>query len=132
MAEVEVTGAEQAGADIAQWASQLPADISDDLRGFGNELVSILSSKQPHISGTLAGSAELVPSEVDTFFGLALGREVVYAGWVEFGGARGRDYVPQGRTVYPTAIVAEGQYDRLVEKATQDSINRFPWHQATS
>lgn len=130
MAEiVEVIGAAQAEADIAKWASQLPAEVEQDISSFGHQLVGVLSSRQPYVSGTLAGSAELVPGEVDTFFGLALGREVVYAGWIEFGG-KGREYVPQGRTVYPTAVEAEGQFDRAVEQATTASIQKYPWHQA--
>jgi hypothetical protein len=129
--ELEVVGAEQAMADIAQGVVQLPADIGKDLTSFGNQLVQTLASEQPFLTGRLAGSAELLPPEQDTFFGIALGLGVEYAGWIEFGGTRGRDYVPLGRTVYPTALLVEGQFDRKVEEATQRSIDSFPWHQAT-
>lgn len=129
--EVVLTGSAQAESDIAGWVSQLPDDIQKQVQTFGHTLVDILHGKQPYLTGTLAGSAELLPGEVDTFFGLSLGREVVYAGWIEFGGSRGREYVPEGRTVYPTAQEAEPQFDRLVEQATEVSINKYPWHQAT-
>jgi hypothetical protein len=129
---VAVVGVDQVTADIAKWVAQLPADIAHELSAsFEHQLAEVLTSKQPVDTGTLAGSVELLPPAVDTFFGLALGREVVYAGWIEFGGTRGRPYVPEGRTVWPTVVDSEGQYNRLVEEATERSIDKYPWHQTT-
>jgi hypothetical protein len=126
---ITLMGAEEVTADIAKWMDRLPDDIRGELQSFAAQLAGILSGKQPVLTGALAGSVELLPPEVDSFFGLALGREIVYAGWIEFGGSRGRPYVPDGRTVWPTVLEAESQYDRLVEAATQHSIDKFPWHQ---
>ncbi len=33
-----------------------------------------------------------------------MGAGVPYAGWIEYGGSRGRAYAAQGRYVYPTAL----------------------------
>jgi hypothetical protein len=128
--EVQVIGEAEATAAVAAWVDRLPADIEKSLSTFENQLRDRLSNAQPYISGTLAGSAEIEPPAVDALFGLVLGREVVYAGWVEFGGSRGRPYVAEGRTVYPTAQEGEQEFYAQVEKATGASIESYPWPQA--
>jgi hypothetical protein len=130
--EVQVIGADQAAADLRHWVDQLPKDIAQTLTTYGHQLVETLYGRQPFVSGTLAGSAELLPPTVDTFFALALGREVVYAGWIEFGGSRGRPLVPEGRTVWPVALESESQFEHQVELGTGTSIEKYPWTQQSA
>jgi hypothetical protein len=125
--EITVIGVEQARADLQRWMKNLPGDIAREMATFASQLRTTLADRVPYVTGTLSGSAEIVPGEVDTIFGLMLGREVAYAGWIEFGGSRGRDLVPQGRYVYPVAHEGEPEFDRLVEGATQVSIDHYPW-----
>jgi hypothetical protein len=127
--QITVEGADQARADLLRWMKVLPADIASELAPFASQLRTTLAEAVPYITGTLSGSAEIVPGEVDAIFGLMLGREVVYAGWVEFGGSRGRDYVPLGRYVYPVAHEGEAEFDRRAEAATEQSIEHYPWSQ---
>lgn len=53
--------------------------------------------------------------------------EVPYAGWVEFGGTRGRPYVPGGRFLVPTALAAESDLKGAGERAATDEIRGFRW-----
>lgn len=127
--EVKLYGVEAAQADIAKWSDQLQGVLVQQLQPFGHQMADILHGTEPVLTGRLAGSAELMPGNVDTFFGLALGRQVIYAGWVEFGGTRGRPYVPEGRTVWPVARANQPQFLRLVEEFTKQSIEHYSWTQ---
>jgi hypothetical protein len=129
MAEEVVIDTSAAMTDLSTWIARLPDSITKELRPYAAQLQAILYSKQPFLTGRLAGSAEILPPTVDTFFSLSLGREVVYAGWIEFGGTRGREYVPDGRTLWPTIVETESQFEHYVERATNDSIVNFHWNE---
>lgn len=57
----------------------------------------------PRRSGRLAGSVRVDP----TPDGASLVVAAPYAAWIEYGGSRGRPYVPEGRYVAPAADGAE-------------------------
>ena len=127
---VDVVGLPQAQADIDRWVKELPSDVSVDTRSFADSLRDQVSSEQPVLTGALAASAVIVPDPDG--FAIGLGEGLEYAGWIEFGGSRGRDLVPEGRTVYPTVYKRQGEYQNVLADAIQDSINRFHWSTATA
>jgi hypothetical protein len=56
-----------------------------------------------------------------------MGQGVPYAGWIEFGGSRGRPMVKRGRYVYPTALGTQPQAVAAAAYAADESIGGFPW-----
>jgi phage gpG-like protein len=76
----------------------------------------------PRVSGALAGSVSNEKSDV------LFGGDLPYAGWVEFGGDRGRPYMPEGRYFYP--VTTQNAESELEHEGTIDAQNQtrgFPW-----
>ena len=122
-------GLPEANAAISRWATQqLPKDFITDTRPIAQSMASQVAGKVPVLTGALQASVQaLIVSNPD---GAAIGMgndEVPYADWIEFGGSRGRDYVPQGRYVYPTLEANQSQLQAASEQLATSSINRFPW-----
>jgi hypothetical protein len=76
----------------------------------------------PRASGALAGSVGTEGPEV------LYGDGLPYAGWVEFGGTRGRPYMPEGRYFYPvTAIGIDAELESEATKTTVREVSKFAW-----
>ena len=58
---------------------------------------------------------------------LRMGRGVPYAGWIEFGGSRGRPMVKRGRYVYPTALDSQPMAVLAARYAADTGIRGFSW-----
>jgi phage gpG-like protein len=95
---------------------------------FGDRMATTLAGKVPVLTGQLAGSASA--SSTDDGFELELGADVDHAGWIEFGGSRGRPYIAEGRYVYPTALEATDEFAELAAETATDSAARFSWSKA--
>ena len=64
--------------------------------------------------------------------GIGMGNaEILYAGWIEFGGSRGRPHVPEGRYLYPTLQDHQAAFITATEQAITASIETFPWTKPT-
>lgn len=124
-----VIGADEAERDLNKWLAGLPKSVEKGLESFQQQLRGDLAGRVPFLTGTLSSSAAIKEGgeAPDTVFSLVLGEDVIYAGWIEFGGSRGRELVPQGRYVYPLALESEPHYQALAEKATTDAIETYPW-----
>ena len=125
---VEMVGEQQAMADLKRWAEQLGPDVTTGTRSFAETLAAQVTGQQPVLTGALAASVKVVPDEGGN--AISLGEGLPYAGWIEFGGSRGRDLVPDGRTVYPTALRQQTQFADQLDTAVTQSINRFHWSSA--
>ena len=97
---------------------QIDSGLPGELRaGFGK-----VAGKIPRITGTAARSVKARASQ--TGAGVAVGRDVPYYGWLDFGGHRPRDVavsrpsIRQGRYLYPTIIEESGE----IEDAAIDAI----------
>lgn len=122
---VDVEGMAQALSDIRRWTDQLSEDLPRNERMFADLVRSQVADKVPVLTGTLAGSTEVIPEP--NGFGVGIGEGVPYAGWIEYGGSRGRDLVSQGRYLYPTALENEPQFQQVAERAATTSISEFHW-----
>lgn len=122
---VKLDGADEAAAEIKRWADQLGPVIAKAADRFGDQVADTVRHRLPHLSGQLAGSVDVDTN--DDGLDVSLGSGVPYAGWIEFGGTRGRPYVPNGRYLYPSALDAEAEFARLVGDAAADSVERFSW-----
>ena len=81
----------------------------------------------PYRTGRLASTVKSALAKSQKKATVRIGARVPYAGWIEFGGTRGRPYVPDGRYLYPTALKAEPQAVAAVKKATDDEIRTMRW-----
>jgi hypothetical protein len=87
-------------------------------------VASATRSAYPNVSGTLAGSVTVTSSRS----GAAVRVEAVYAGPVDFGGwPPGRDYVADGRYLFPAAAGIDGAGPDAYAGATQRALDGFAW-----
>lgn len=80
-------------------------------------------SSLPRISGRLAGDVRV--STTKTGASMRMGRKTVpYAGPVDFGGwPEGRDYLPNGRYMFPAAHALASQAEQVYSVAMQRVMN---------
>jgi hypothetical protein len=62
---------------------------------------------------------------------VGIGDGIAYAGWIEFGGTRGRPYFPEGRYLFPTALEAEAEIVAAGEQAANKEIGAMRWPSPT-
>ena len=122
---VKLIGQDEAARDLVRWGEQLGPLVERESRQLGDHVAGRVRGEVPVLTGTLAASVEVV--DVDDGWGVAIGEDLDYAGWIEFGGSRGRALVPEGRYLYPTALEAEDDYLRLAADIAEDSVGRFAW-----
>lgn len=84
---------------LARIGRELPRAGKDALFDTARDVATVARGNLPRRTGRLAGSVRVVP-ESD---GAVLTVEAVYAAWIEYGGSRGRRFVPEGRYVGPAA-----------------------------
>ena len=92
-------GMDRAGADAGL---QTAREVADRARG-----------NLPRRTGQLAGSVRVDP----TTDGASLVVGAPYAAWIEYGGSRGRAFVPEGRYVGPAA---DGAADDMAATAARN------------
>ena len=125
---VEFVGLDDAYADMRRWVDQLGPTVERESRGFASDIASRVRGRVPVLTGTLASSVELVElASNEDGIGIGMGEGLDYAGWIEFGGSRGRPHIPEGRYLYPTALAAEGEYRRHAEQVAEQTVRSFPW-----
>lgn len=122
---IEFIGAPEAMADLRRWADQLGPAVAKAAEPFGQRVAALVAGVVPHLSGQLAGSLE--SSSDDDGVSVGYDGTVVYDGWIEFGGSRGRPYEPQGRYLYPSAQEATDEFVGIASGAADDTIGRFSW-----
>ena len=123
--QVEVVGAAEAYRDLERWAEQLLPYVDKATRDLGDPIAGSVRGQVPFVSGALAGSVEVL--DVEGGWAVGMGEDLAYAGWIEFGGSRGRAAVPEGRYLTPTAMAAQADYERQAAGAAEQSIAKFPW-----
>lgn len=110
-----IAGSRSLFAKIEKSASKRFGDVAE-------RRARIAAASVPRISGTLAASVTSEENRAE------MGGDVPYAGWVEFGGGRGRPYVPEGRYFYPvTRLRIEDELTREGTEAAQKETRGFQW-----
>jgi hypothetical protein len=129
---VDLVGLDAANRALRDWSRDLGPAVEQELAGFASTLARTVASTVPVLTGTLKGSvevAELGPSEDGV--GVAMGAGIPYAGWIEYGGTRGRPATPQGRYLGTTAVAAETRFLDAVATAADKTVRGYPWPKAT-
>lgn len=129
-AQVTIIGADQAMADMRRWADELAPAVDKAAEPFARDVASRVRGEVPHVTGALAASVEVSAEEEG--IAVQIGDGVPYAGWIEFGGTRGRPYVSEGRYLFPTAAEAEDDYAVIAADAADESARRFSWSTPTT
>ncbi len=123
--EVQVKG----GTELVTGSKRLVKQIDDDARrrflSVADHAAGQVMGKVPRKTGRLASSVSIEPTDRSAL--LRMGQGVVYAGWIEFGGSRGRPFVKRGRYLYPTALESQPMAVQAAEYAANESIDGFSW-----
>jgi hypothetical protein len=115
-----IVGCQELGVNVKE-----AVDVA--FRRIADQAAILVAPKVPVVSGRLQRS---VAANVDDQGGrpnVTMGGELPYAGWVEYGGTRGRPYLPEGRYVYPTAHAARFELRLAGEIATEEQIRTMAW-----
>jgi len=96
------------------------------LESVAEQRANMVRAAVPRVSGRLAASVTAAPSSSGAFAGMG-GPDVQYAGWIEFGGTRGRPYMPEGRYLFPIAIAAGQLVEHDMTTITRNEIEGFHW-----
>lgn len=123
--DIEVRGIRELQRGSRRLFENIDDGADREFMATADQVASMVRSRQPHLTGRLAASVEAGHGEQGA--NLSLGGSLPYAGWIEFGGTRGRPYVPMGRTLFPTAQAAEPMFARAGETVARDEIRRMSW-----
>jgi hypothetical protein len=125
---VQLVGVAEAARDMTRWADQLGPAVVAGAGPFAEALAARVAAKVPVLTGTLAGSVEVTDAAAELpGIGVTIGEGVPYAGWIEFGGSRGRPLIPEGRYLYPTALDSEPEFAQVASTIAEETAERFPW-----
>lgn len=123
---VEVRGVDELAAGSRRLFEKIGDGAEKTFLSTADQVATMIARKQPVLTGRLAASATADGIDKGASVGIG-GPGVPYAGWIEFGGTRGRPYVPEGRTVYPTAEESKSMFQRAGEKTAADQIGMMLW-----
>lgn len=118
--------------EFAKGTRKLVDNIDDGAdNAFGSvadQVAATVRGSVPHQSGRLAGSVTTGGGLFREGATVGMGGfGVAYAGWIDYGGTRGRAYVRSGRYLYPAAHAAESTCKRAGEDCARDEIRRMHW-----
>jgi phage gpG-like protein len=126
-ARVEVHGYAQLASGSAGLFRRIPTNAEARFRTVADQVAAPARGRVPHRSGQLAGSVSVAAEPDGASVGIGAGAAGAYAGWIEFGGTRGRPYVGSGRYLFPTAEGAEPLLHAQGELAAREEIGRTLW-----
>jgi phage gpG-like protein len=110
---------------MQRWAAEVGPAVAKQAQELAETVRSQVQGDVPVLTGTLAAS--VTTTEDAEGVGVGYDPDIPYAGYIEFGGFHGRDLVPEGRYLYPTATAAEPDYQALASNVAEDTARRFPW-----
>lgn len=123
---VTVVGADELRRGMVLLAGDLSKNTRDYLDEVARRRADATVLIVPRVTGRLAGSVTV--TRTSSGANVSIGNEgTPYAGWVEFGGTRGRPYISEGRYLYPVALADRAQVDRDVTTTTEREIRGFRW-----
>jgi hypothetical protein len=125
-AKVEVIGVDELLRGLRRLFADISQTADEEFEAVVDRKASGVSGDVPRLSGRLAASVISERMRGGARVGMG-GPGVPYAGWIEFGGTRGRPYYPQGRYLFPISLAAEPELKSAGERAASKEIRGFPW-----
>ena len=125
---VEVRGYPELAAGSAVLFRKMDASADAAYGRVADGVAGVVRARVPHRTGQLAGSVEAIHGDPP---GVGIGAGVPYAGWIEFGGTRGRPYIDAGRYLYPTAQAAEPLLVAAGELTAERDVKGMRWPMPT-
>jgi|SRR5215471_9210834 len=122
---VIVHGEDAAFAALRRNVEEIRAGAESIARSTADEVLSTVQAQVPVESGTMRGS--LTTLVVEGGASVAYDGSARYAGWVEFGGTRGRAYVGSGRWLFPTGQRAANAFVAALQMDASRQIANYPW-----
>ncbi|HEU0193320.1 MAG TPA: HK97 gp10 family phage protein [Gaiellales bacterium] len=127
--DVQVRGLAELARGSRRLADNIDSGADAAFRSVADQTATLVRGRVPRVSGRLAAS--VTADSISEGAQVGMGDGVPYAGWVEFGGTRGRPYIAQGRYLYPTAQAAGPLLQRAGETTARDEIRRMAWPRPT-
>jgi hypothetical protein len=118
-------GATQFAADMRRLTGRIEDADVRELAAVGRGLIPRVQSVMPKVTGRLAASVAVNPQT--QFEAADVTASTVYAGWIEFGGTRGRPYVAQGRFLMPVVRASGSTVGIELQNTTNRTIGGFSW-----
>lgn len=127
-AEVIVKGGPELAAGSRRLFGKIEPAAIRRLRGVAERGVGAVRGRVPRRTGRLAGSVAAGETEHAATLTMGTGHPTsLYAGWIEFGGTRGRPFVARGRYLYPTALEQTPMVVLAARAAAEQEIRGFSW-----
>lgn len=124
--DVEVHGYPELARDTGRLANGIEEEAGEQFGRVADGVAASSRMRVPRVSGTLASTVVSEQEGGEALVGMG-GAAAPYAGWVEFGGSRGRPYIGSGRYLYPTAIAVEPALIVAANKAALTEIGGMRW-----
>jgi len=123
--EARVVGLDELVRESEDLAHRIGKAAPGAMRQAADKAAARVRSSAPVDTGALVGSVTTGTEEGQAFVGM--GEGLPYAGWIEYGGTRGRPYVDAGRYVYPAAQAVTPDAVAAATRATEKEIGGYPW-----
>jgi hypothetical protein len=123
---VQVVGFDELVSGSLQLVDRIDHTAGPAMEQSAQQAAARVRGSVPVLTGALAGSVVAGSTHEGTAY-MGMGEGLPYAGWIEYGGTRGRPYVDAGRYVYPAAHAVEPQLVAASSDNAKREIARFPW-----
>ena len=126
--KVEVHGVDELFRGTDKLVGRIVDITPEAFERIANLAVAQVRAKVPSRTGALAASTRAGKTKKRVYVRTGKAK-VPYAGWIEFGGTRGRPYIGGGRYLYPTAFEMEPQLVAIANETAIVEIRRAKWEE---
>lgn len=109
---------------IRRFPDRLEREMAAVIQRAAEASAGRVSAVVPRRTGALASSVSAQEGSA------VMGEGLAYSGWIEYGGTRGRPYVPGGRYVLPSALSVQDAFVSDATRQTESTIGSYPWPMA--
>lgn len=124
---VEVRGISELFSGSREITNQIPRKDQAEFVKIARARAAMIAAQMPRKTGRMASEVKGTYGEKSMARVGGWTTRVPYLGWMEFGGTRGRPFVPEGRWIYPTALAANDQLQRKGIEVAIRQIRGFKW-----
>ena len=124
--QVEVVGLDELVTGAEDLAKRIGHSAGPAMEKGAGRAAELVRGSVPRLTGALASSVTTGSDHEGQGY-LGMGEGLPYAGWIEYGGTRGRAYVDAGRYLYPAAVAAEPALVVAASDQAKQEIGGYPW-----